>query len=123
MGDCGAFAYVKEEEPPFTVDEVIDFYEDAGFDLGVSVDHVILGFRSDEGPTLPGMDGAPDGSPCTWRASSWLDIVRGGVASTPSGWPRGGAPLPIKTPYASCNEWATKGLLLEAWFHSRRRRS
>lgn len=59
MGDCGSFAYVKEEEPPFTVDEVIDFYEEAGFDHGISLDHVILGFRSEEGPALPGMDGSP----------------------------------------------------------------
>lgn len=48
MGDCGAFSYVKEEVPPFTVDDVIDFYEACGFDWGVSVDHVILGFD----PTL-----------------------------------------------------------------------
>ncbi len=59
LGDCGAFAYVKEDEPPFTVDEVIDFYEEARFDLGISVDHIILGFRSDERATLPGIDEAP----------------------------------------------------------------
>ena len=29
MGDCGAFTYVREEStPPYTVDEVIDFYEE-----------------------------------------------------------------------------------------------
>jgi hypothetical protein len=42
MGDCGAFSYVREEAPPYSVDEVIDFYEACGFDAGVSVDHVIL---------------------------------------------------------------------------------
>jgi len=47
MGDCGAFAYVREHTPPYTVDEVIDFYEKCGFDHGVSVDHVILGFTLD----------------------------------------------------------------------------
>ena len=47
MGDCGAFAYVREPEPPYTVDEVIDFYEKCGFDFGVSVDHIILGFVND----------------------------------------------------------------------------
>jgi hypothetical protein len=46
MGDCGAFSYVREERPPYTVDEVIDFYENCGFDQGVSVDHVILEFDS-----------------------------------------------------------------------------
>lgn len=44
IGDCGAFNYVGEYEPPFTVDEVIDFYDGCGFDAGVSVDHVILGY-------------------------------------------------------------------------------
>lgn len=45
MGDCGAFTYVKETVPPYTVDEVIEFYEKCGFDYGISVDHVILEFR------------------------------------------------------------------------------
>ena len=44
MGDCGAFTYVREEVPPYTPDSVIDFYEECGFDLGISVDHVILGY-------------------------------------------------------------------------------
>ena len=43
MGDCGAFNYVHEEEPPYSVDEVFDFYEECGFDYGISVDHIILG--------------------------------------------------------------------------------
>src|SRR4051812_17816835 len=50
MGDCGAFTYVREEAPPYTVDEVIDYYEHCGFDAGLSVDHVVLGF--DLHPTL-----------------------------------------------------------------------
>jgi len=44
MGDCGAFSYKDQDVPPFTVDDVIDFYERCGFDLGISVDHVILAF-------------------------------------------------------------------------------
>jgi hypothetical protein len=44
MGDFGAFSYKAAEVPPFTVDDVIDFYERCGFDLGISVDHVILAF-------------------------------------------------------------------------------
>ena len=36
MGDCGAFSYVTEPEPPYTADEVIDFYEGCGFDYGLS---------------------------------------------------------------------------------------
>ena len=47
MGDCGAFSYVKQERPPFTVAEVVEFYEGCGFDLGLSLDHVILEHRPD----------------------------------------------------------------------------
>jgi hypothetical protein len=47
LGDCGAFTYVRESAPPYSVDEVIDFYEDCGFDAGLSVDHVVLGFSLD----------------------------------------------------------------------------
>ena len=45
LGDCGAFNYVDEDEPPYTPGEVLDFYEGCGFDAGISVDHVILGYE------------------------------------------------------------------------------
>jgi hypothetical protein len=44
MGDCGAFTYVRDDTPPYTPDQVIDFYTECGFDRGISVDHVILGY-------------------------------------------------------------------------------
>jgi hypothetical protein len=44
MGDCGAFSYIREETPPYTPDQVIDFYDECGFDLGISIDHVIFGY-------------------------------------------------------------------------------
>ena len=47
MGDCGAFTYVREERPPYTAAEVADFYASCGFDYGLSVDHVILGYRAE----------------------------------------------------------------------------
>ena len=55
MGDNGAFSYRDAEVPPFTVDDVIDFYERCGFDLGISVDHVILAFDAsfDTGTQVP----------------------------------------------------------------------
>jgi hypothetical protein len=45
IGDCGGFSYVSEEKPPVTVSEVIDFYDGIGVDEGISVDHVILGYK------------------------------------------------------------------------------
>ena len=54
MGDCGAFSYVNETVPPVSTTEVIDFYEKCGFDHGISVDHVILGYETRAGTILPG---------------------------------------------------------------------
>lgn len=45
MGDCGAFTYVREKTPPYSVDSVLEFYETCGFNAGVSVDHVILEYE------------------------------------------------------------------------------
>ncbi|MEV0769602.1 tRNA-guanine transglycosylase DpdA [Nocardia salmonicida] len=47
LGDCGAFNYINEELPPYTVDEVLDFYEGCGFDAGISIDHIIFGYDPD----------------------------------------------------------------------------
>ncbi len=56
MGDCGAFTYVRERTPPYTVDEVLQFYVDCRFDFGISVDHVILGYDERWDRLLPGID-------------------------------------------------------------------
>ena len=42
MGDCGAFDYIMEEVPPYSTADVLDYYTRLGFDLGVSVDHLIV---------------------------------------------------------------------------------
>jgi len=47
MGDCGAFSYVNAPEPPFSIENVVEFYMDCQFDYGISPDHVILGFQDD----------------------------------------------------------------------------
>jgi hypothetical protein len=59
MGDCGAFSYRDEDEQPFTVDGVLGFYEACRVDLGVSVDHVILGHDPTADDTLPGLESVP----------------------------------------------------------------
>lgn len=43
MGDCGAFGYFKEEVPPYSTEEILDYYESLGFNYGVSIDHLIVG--------------------------------------------------------------------------------
>ncbi len=42
MGDCGAFSYINEKEPPYDPIETLEFYEKYGFDIGVTVDHLIV---------------------------------------------------------------------------------
>lgn len=44
MGDCGAFTYANEPEPPYTVSEVVDFYQGIGLDSGLSLDHIPFGY-------------------------------------------------------------------------------
>lgn len=45
-GDCGAFQYVKQTIPPYTPEDMIEFYMDAGFTHGFSIDHIIFDFDS-----------------------------------------------------------------------------
>lgn len=47
LGDNGAFNYVDEAVPPVTPAETLNFYEECGFDAGVSTDHVVFGFTED----------------------------------------------------------------------------
>jgi hypothetical protein len=42
LGDCGAFSYIMAETPPYQTREILDYYEDLGFDYGVSIDHLII---------------------------------------------------------------------------------
>jgi hypothetical protein len=48
MGDCGAFDYIKEEVPPYSTEDVLDYYTRLDFDYGVSVDHLIVSFTADQ---------------------------------------------------------------------------
>jgi hypothetical protein len=42
MGDCGAFSYRNAERPPYTVVEILKYYEELGFTYGVSIDHLVF---------------------------------------------------------------------------------
>lgn len=66
LGDCGAFTYVNEPEPPYSVSEVIDFYLQGGFDAGISIDHIILGYRRP--------DGANDNIPDDWKERRLISL-------------------------------------------------
>jgi len=42
MGDCGAWGYIDQPEPPFRTREIVEYYANCGFNLGVSIDHLII---------------------------------------------------------------------------------
>jgi hypothetical protein len=48
FGDCGAFTYHKDDKPPYSPEDMLEFYEDGGFTHGCSVYHIIFDF--DESP-------------------------------------------------------------------------
>ena len=43
LGDCGAFSYREEETPPYSPDLLLRFYDQCGFDIGATPDHLIWG--------------------------------------------------------------------------------
>lgn len=47
FGDCGAFGYIEEEEPPYGPIETMKFYERMGYDLACTVDHLIVPSEED----------------------------------------------------------------------------
>jgi hypothetical protein len=67
IGDCGAFTYVREQIPPYSVDEVLQFYTDCDVDLGISVDHVILEFQ-------PKWDSAAEAVPASVRERQTITL-------------------------------------------------
>ena len=44
FGDCGAFSYAKADKPPYTPEEIVDFYNSCDFTHGCSVDHIIFDY-------------------------------------------------------------------------------
>ena len=48
MGDCGAFQYLKDPDPAYDPLETLKFYKRLKFDLGVTVDHIVLTNRKYE---------------------------------------------------------------------------
>lgn len=48
FGDCGAFGYIELEKPPFDPLETLDFYESMQYDLGCTVDHLIVKATEDQ---------------------------------------------------------------------------
>ena len=54
LGDCGAFQFIGDKEPPYSNEQIFNYYNALGFDLGITLDHVIVDFdyKYDEGGSL-----------------------------------------------------------------------
>ena len=48
LGDCGAFGYINEHTPRYDPVEILDYYKDLGFNIGVTVDHLVVPKHADE---------------------------------------------------------------------------
>jgi len=48
FGDCGAFDYIEEDEPRYDPLDTLEFYRDMKFDLGCTVDHLIVSSTEDQ---------------------------------------------------------------------------
>jgi hypothetical protein len=73
LGDCGAFNYRDEPEPPYSVDDVIEFYELCGFTHGVSVDHMIGAY--DASLDQPKLLGPAVPEDCQYRFDLTLELA------------------------------------------------
>jgi hypothetical protein len=93
FGDCGAFTYVNQHEPPYTPGDTAAFYDDCGFTHGCSVDHIIFDF--DEG--LKGLNGGSEEARRRYdltlaNARIFLDEARQSGRFTPMGVVQGWSP-------------------------------
>lgn len=92
-GDCGAFSYVNEATPPYSSEEMLEFYVDGGFSHGCSVDHVIFDFDRE----CKGLEGGSDEARRRFEitlanAEDFLALSRRYPAFTPLGVVQGWSP-------------------------------
>ena len=69
MGDCGAFGYIDQYEPPFQTSEILEYYQSLGFNIGVSIDHLMRKYQEGHYTFLP--SGIAQG----WDPKSYRDAV------------------------------------------------
>lgn len=91
FGDCGAFSYVTEEVPPYTPSDMLEFYADAGFTHGCSVDHIIFDFdREESGPAAGSEDARRRYDITLTNAEEFFRLSKGlGPGFTPLGVAQG----------------------------------
>lgn len=92
-GDCGAFTYVAEKIPPYTPQDMAEFYADGRFTYGCSVDHIIFGFRPEDKGLEGGSEDERERFDITQEnASKFLKITKSIPGFTPLGAVQGWSP-------------------------------
>ena len=96
-GDSGAFSYAKQEVPPYTSAQMLEFYADAGFTHGCAVDHIIFEFDREANGRVSGSEQARIRSEITLEnAREFLKLSAGlGDGFTPIGVAQGWSPSSI----------------------------
>ena len=128
FGDCGAYSYHMLEKPPYTTEEIVDFYGDGRFTHGCSIDHVIFDFVEDGDESLE--DARLEKNPPQVRDPRWqmrktsLSKARGlATALHQWEWSRGGRRLRWPQRRSVSRIWATPTLPSAAWFRCGRLKS
>jgi hypothetical protein len=92
FGDCGAFTYAKEEVPPYSVDDMLEFYADGEFTHGCSVDHIIFDFEIDTPATGGSAEARRRFDITLENAEGFLNASRSMPRFTPLGVVQGWSP-------------------------------
>jgi hypothetical protein len=97
FGDSGAFSYVQETIPPYTPADILEFYADAGFTHGCSVDHIIFDFDREASGIVAGSDSARERFDITLQNAREFLALAGSLGSgfTPIGVAQGWSPSSV----------------------------
>jgi hypothetical protein len=97
FGDSGAFSYVQEEKPPYSPQELLEFYADAGFTHGCSLDHIIFDFDRETEGVVAGSDHARNRFEITLENAREFIALAGGLGAgfTPIGVAQGWSPSSV----------------------------
>jgi queuine/archaeosine tRNA-ribosyltransferase len=96
MGDSGAFSYVDMERPPYTATDMVEFYGDAQFTHGVSIDHIIFDFDSRNPPESEVSEGVRERYQITQEnAEAFLKESKQLTNFTPMGAVQGWSPASL----------------------------
>lgn len=87
ISDCGAWGYKELPFPPYSNEGMLEFYESLDVDVGVTIDHLVLGSGKEEGRLYVDERAFGDGFGVADIPDSVTDNVDVMAAEWPSSWP------------------------------------